>query len=63
MKDTENHYIRQQEAIAEACANPLFIHYLKGYLAKEIGDLAEDFLRNGILKKQKKDLTTSSEEV
>ena len=65
MKDIrESKEYKRQEALAEACKNPLFIHYLKGYLGSTVlGDLAVDFLQNGILKKQKKDLTTPSEEV
>jgi len=60
MKDIrESKEYKRQEALVEALKNPMFIHYLKGYLGLTVlGDLAVDFLGW-----RKKDLTTSSEKV
>ena len=36
----------RQKAIIEACNDPLFIHYLKGYLGNEkLGECAVEFMR------------------
>ena len=57
--DTE--YNRQKNII-DAINDPMFIHYLRGYLGTtKMGECAMEFMR---FKKQfKKDLTTSSKKV